>query len=310
MRSDVGNLYWERRQLNGRRPMPIGSAARWLGGSAPDARNNHDERSRLADCRASRPLARRPDDADDPGFIVEPARVTVTARTGDIAAQGNLPSILAGVLGVTEYATQATAIASWGTMGGGNTIPLTFSVCEWLYMTGFDPENDALDPEDFLPSDVRTVYFHSSQTAKEVETCQYNPANQDHPGGFGWLNPSTGPCEAYVEEGTVETDVGNNVPSGCTAAYLASLIGETVLMPIFESVDDQGSKAIFTISGFAAMELLGYRLSGNPAYNVNPPCSGNDRCISGRFVAYYDLDAVPDEFGGENYGAFLIGLTG
>jgi hypothetical protein len=200
----------------------------------------------------------------------------------------------------SSFARQATAM--WGFMGGNQTIPLTFSICEWEHMTDGKVEN--------LPTGPTTVYFHSSQTAKDLNTCG-GPANQNHPGGFGWLNPQGGKCEAYVENGEVGTDVGNNVPNECTAAFFKSLVGETVFMPIFEKVVSQGSKAVYQIEGFAALEISGYRLSGNKEYNHpedSPPCGGNDRCIRGRFVEYYDLDSLPTSTG-TDFGAYVIGLT-
>jgi hypothetical protein len=188
-------------------------------------------------------------------------------------------------------------------MGSADTIPLTFSLCEWNEMTGGDVGN--------LPTADRTVYFHSSQTAKDINTCG-GPANQDHPGGFGWLSPEGGQCQAYIEDGQVNTDVGNNVPNVCTGEYLTSLIGKTVAMPIFSKVEKQGSKSIYTIAGFAAFEMSGFHLSGNSAYHYpvgSPPCGGNDRCISGSFVSYWDIGSAPTFEGGQDFGAYMIGLT-
>jgi Flp pilus assembly protein TadG len=300
---DVGNLYWERRQLqNAADAAALAAAADLTAGE--DATTALATARTFADENNVRGAFVAPPDAPDPGFVIDANSVTVTAETGTIADAGQLSSFLASVIGVDEYATQATATASWGFVGGAATVPLTFSRCEWDFMTGGDLDN--------LPTAERTVYFHSSQTAASINTCG-GPANQDHPGGFGWLNPSGGSCEAYVENGQVATDVGNNVPNVCSAAYLQSLIGQTVIMPIFGSIiSAQGNNAIYQIDGFAALEVTGFRFSGNPEFNMpagNPPCSGNDRCISGRFVNYYTFDDVPTA-GGENFGAVFIGLTG
>jgi Flp pilus assembly protein TadG len=300
---DSGNLYWERRQLQNAADAGALAAAQDLVVGESEATAYATARQ-YADENNHRGAHVAPSGSADPGFVTTPNSVTVTAQTGSFSAPGQLPSILAGVVGVEQYATRASATASWGNLGGGNTIPLTFSVCEWNQMTGGDVNN--------LPTGERTVYFHSSQTAAQINSCG-GPANQNHPGGFGWLSPQGGQCQAYVENGQVDTDVGNNVPSVCTSTYLESLLGQTVLMPIFSSVvSPQGSNAIYQISGFAALEITGYRFSGNPEYNRplgSPPCSGNDRCIRGRFVSYYDLGNEP-VVGGIDYGAYFIGLTG
>jgi Flp pilus assembly protein TadG len=298
---DVGNLYWERRQLQNAADAGALAAAQALVTGEAEA-NALQTARQFADANNSRGAFV----ADgDPGFVTTASSVTVTAETGDIGGEGTLSSFLAGVLGVDNYATNASATASWGGLSSANTVPLTFSQCEWNFMTDGDVAN--------LPTAERTVYFHSSQTAASINTCG-GPANQDHPGGFGWLAPEGGQCQAYIENGQVDTDVGNNVPSACSAAYLQSLIGQTVLMPIFSSVTTpQGQNAVFQIMGFAALEVTGFRFSGNPAYNRpagNPPCGGDDRCIRGRFVSYYDLGQQPDEGATVDLGAYFVGLTG
>jgi Flp pilus assembly protein TadG len=299
---DVGNLYWERRQLQNAADAGALAAAQDLVDGEGDATAYATARQ-YADANNSRGAFVRPASDPDPGFVVEPNSVTVTARTGAYASEGTLDSLFAGVLGFETYATLASATASWGTLGSADTIPLTFSVCEWNQMTGGDVDN--------LPTEDRTVYFHSTQTAKDINTCG-GPANQDHPGGFGWLSPEGGKCQAYIEDGEVNTDTGNNVPNVCTGAYLTSLIGKTVAMPIFSKVEMQGSKATYTIVGFAAFEMSGFHLSGNKAYHYpvdNPPCGGNDRCISGSFVSYWDIGSAPTFEGGQDFGAYMIGLT-
>jgi Flp pilus assembly protein TadG len=307
---DAGNLYWERRQLqNGADAAALAAAQGLVGGDSEAAA--YTVARYYADANNSRGAYVRGPAEGDPGFVVDSNSVTVTARTGSYVSEGSLDSFLARVLGVDSYATQASATASWGSLGSADTIPLTFSECEWHQMTGLLGKEDE-DPADFLPTGQRTVYFHSTKTAQEEFSCGYDAPNHDHPGGFGWLSAEGGACEAYVENGTVKTDTGNNVPKECSASFLASLIGKTVAMPIFSSVTLQGSNATYTISGFAAFEMSGYHLSGNKEYHYpqdKPPCKGNDRCIRGRFVDYWSLDGVPYE-GGKDYGAYVIGLTG
>jgi Flp pilus assembly protein TadG len=184
---DIGNLYWERRQLQNAADAAALAAAQDLT-SGQDAATALATARNFADENNVRgAFVAPPNDPVAPGFVLASSSVTVTAQTGTIGSSGQLPSFLASVLGVDEYATQATATAAWGFIGGDNTIPLTFSRCEWEFMTGGDVNS--------LPTGERTVYFHSSQTAASINTCG-GPANQNHPGGFGWLSPEGGQCEA------------------------------------------------------------------------------------------------------------------
>jgi hypothetical protein len=293
---DAGNLYWERRSLQNAADAAALAAAQDFaageGGSAQaTARTYADANNRRG------------------AFVEEftqpdPNSVRVVTRTGDIGTAGELNSILASVLGVDQYFARAAATATWGAFGGGATVPLTFSKCEWDHLTGGDLAN--------LPTGERTVYFHSSQTAKDINTCG-GPANQDHPGGFGWLNTEAGECEATISMGEVGTDTGNNVPGDCSEQFFKDLLGgPPVLLPIFAEIKNaKGNNATYVIVGFAAFEVTGYKFSGSkysePTGDV--PCSGNDRCIRGNFVAYYDLGAEPT-VGAPDYGAYVIGLTG
>jgi Flp pilus assembly protein TadG len=295
---DVGNLYWERRQLqNGADAAALAAAQDIVDGTGATA---YETARQYADANNSRGafVANA-----NPGYVVEPNSVTVTTETGSYAAPGQLTSILASVVGVPGYATTATATASWGFVGGGATIPLTFSECEWDLLTG------GLG-SDALPTGIKTVYHHTDP--KNGASC----GEKDPPGGFGWLDEDgTGTCTAQVEMGAVDGDTGSGSPTpsastGCTEKFFEDLLGKTVLMPIFTTITGTGSNATYTIIGFAAVEITGYRVRGGPQWTSSPaPCSGNDRCIQGRFVAYYDLGSEPTT-GGTDFGAFTIGLTG
>jgi Flp pilus assembly protein TadG len=294
---DVGNLYWERRQLQ------VGAEAGALA-AAQDFASGEGAAAAEASARTFTSENNTRDAYVEDIYQPTANSVTVETITGSSDSAGVLDAFLAGVIGTDDYFARASATAAWGGFGGGATVPLTFSKCEWDHLTGGNVAN--------LPTGERTVYFHSSQTAKSINTCG-GPANQDHPGGFGWLNTNGPGCSAIVDMGLVDTDTGNNVPNDCSEAYFQGLIGgEPVILPIFDDIlNPQGNNATFRIVGFAALEVTGYRFSGSkfnePAGNV--PCSGNDRCIRGRFVAYYDLGSEPAA-GAPDFGAYTISLTG
>jgi hypothetical protein len=293
---DVGNLYWERRQLQ------VGAEAGALA-AAQDLASGDGMPVATASARTYTSENNTRDAFME--NITQPTSnsVKVQTVTGSESGQGVISSFLASIIGTDEYFARASAVATWGGIGSATTIPLTFSKCEWDVMTGGNIAN--------LPTGERMVYFHSSQSAKTLNSCG-GPANQNHPGGFGWLSPSGGQCEAEVVQGEVDTDVGNNVPNACSSAHIQGLLGQTVIMPIFSSVSLQGSKATYNIIGFAALEVTGFRFSGNKDFNApgdKGPCDGNDRCITGKFVAYYDLGEEPDA-SAPDLGAYTISLTG
>ncbi|MFA9428635.1 pilus assembly protein TadG-related protein [Egicoccus sp. AB-alg2] len=295
---DVGNLFWERRALqNGADAAALAAAQDFASGNGAAAAEV-----------AARDFA---DSNNSRGAWVESFTqptsnsVRVVTRSGNIDGEVPLNSILAQFLGRETYFARATATAAWGGMGGGSTVPLAFSWCEWDRFTnglGIDA----------LPTANLTVFHHTSSASDEND-CD-GPAGQDYPGGFGWLDTNgSGTCTADVILGQVGGDTGNSPPvpassTGCTSAFFAGLIGQTVLMPVFGDVTGTGSNATYDVLGFAALEVTGFRFGGSLTGGV-VPCGNPNRCISGRFVAYYDLGQEPVE-GAPDYGAYVIGLTG
>jgi Flp pilus assembly protein TadG len=303
---DVGMVYFEARQLqNGADAAALAVAADCAAGDcgASDATAGFYTDGNAADGLADATV-------QIPG-LNGPNSVTVTASTRSQDGSDRITYYLASLLESrfnSDYnATfQRTATASWGGVGGGSTVPLTFSYCEWQNFTG----GLGIDA---LPTPVMTVYHHTS-SASDVNDCD-GPAGQDYPGGFGWLDTNgDGTCTADVILGNADGDTGNSPPvpaasTGCTSAFFAGLIGQTVLMPVFGEVTGVGSNAVYEILGFAALEVTGFRFGGSLAGGSPVPCGNPERCISGRFVEYYDLGSEPT-VGAPDYGAYFIGLTG
>ena len=66
-----------------------------------------------------------------------------------------------------------------------------------------------------------------------------------------------------------------------------------------------GAGGSYRIAGFILFRITGYNFGGQ--YKVNPPCSGDERCVSG----YFDKGVVHDgEPGGPNRGIVIVKLTG
>jgi Flp pilus assembly protein TadG len=291
---DVGLIYWETRQLqNGADAAALAIAQDCVDDDSAGCGPFQATADEFTDLNANDGHANA--DVLLPGLDGDNS-VTVTATTRTTDGSNRLSYALAGVLGTDFNATFArSATARWGAAGSATTIPLTFSFCEWDVFT------DGLGA-DALPTGTRVVYHHTN-SASDVNDCD-GPAGQDAPGGFGWLNEE-GPCSAFVENGEVNADTGASISKDCKDLF-PTLLGQTVLMPIFVEVTGTGTNAMYEIGGFAAFEFQGYRF---PGVESSPkPCGAPLTCISGRFVNYYDLGEEPAD-GDIDFGAYIIGLS-
>ncbi len=191
----------------------------------------------------------------------------------------------APILGNDSTDVDASATVRWGAPGQGTAVlPLAFSWCEFSKQTGGGV------PAGTTP---RTIYFTKTSPAVAGTPDCTGPSDLIVPGGFAWLDTDPGVCGATTEaDGTVYSSTGNSVPSPCTPSYIAGLVGETVLLPIFEESGGTGANAWYRIYGYAAFTITGYNFAGQ--YKSSPaPCSGSDRCIRGQFTQYVDST---DEF--------------
>lgn len=317
---DVGNLYWERRQLQ------TGAEAAALAAAQDYAEGN--DASALATARGYA-SANNTRDAriEDDGFVPDLAAstVTVTAQTGDHDAPGTLTAFLASVIGIDAYATAATAVASWEAAGSLGTFPLIISACEYnadpdagAVTTTYPPDHP--NPDGELASDK--VVFHQG-TGGDDDPCNAQ-AGQDLdgdgflPAGFGWL-VSDADCEVITtvvgaeEEKWVEKDPGANPE--CDEVELAPLVGTVVQIPVFNDFcrpsQDLGcpnysNNDKYRIHTYASFYLRGFKLSGGSGVGVHT-CSGSERCIYGYFTESVALDG---DGGGPNGGVIVVKLIG
>ena len=318
---DVGNLYWERRQLQAGADAGALAAAHDLAEGGTESVAKSSARS-FADQNNTRGAYV---DVDGEGFDFDPVaqEVTVTAETGDYEDRAPLESWLARVIGVDSYATVASATAAYGPLGSAATLPITFSYCEWESLVG-----DVNDPN--LPTEAKTLNFF----VPGGEDCK-GPAGHYAPAGWGWLATNDeGTCTADVSQGEVPGQQGQGVPSfgdGCTESYFESLVGETVLMPIFENVTGQGNNVVYTILGFAAVEIQAYNLHPGNGWSHDAPCTpgggnqgggnqgggnqggGNqgpsaNTCITANFVDFVSYGDHVDWGGGPDLGTSVVSL--
>jgi hypothetical protein len=228
------------------------------------------------------------------------------------------PVLNAANIGAT---VRASAVVAWGSPGGlVSKLPVTVSLCEWLSATSGGTVY-APQPPDPLPSSgwlsangyavyERTLYLHDTTGANP---CPDGPAGSDLPGGFGWLDTSTGCTATSDVNGWWDDKTGRPPPSSCSVAMMASLVGHTVDLPIFDETNGlTGTNGEYKMKGYAAFYVTGYSIEGQ--YKVQSlvtgqyPCSGQASCISGFFTK--DLSTTPSSFGGADMGVTIISMTG
>jgi Flp pilus assembly protein TadG len=228
--------------------------------------------------------------------VVTAGSVTVTSSTRD--GGGNAMSHpFAALIGATPTTVRAQATAVWdGPSRSAVVLPLAVSFCEF---------RAALDGR------LQLIRYDQNLSC---------PGRDGHPipGGFGWLQPTSGTCSAVIDitRAQVPSDPGNDFPGTghqCDS-ILTGLEGQTVLVPIFDGAPNVTRPvAWYHIYAFAAFTVTGWRFSGGGA-QVNtdpaaPACTGSCRGIQGFFDHWVSLDAAGIELGGPDLGASFVRLT-
>lgn len=233
--------------------------------------------------------------------VALPAAVADAAGWVKVGSLNAVDFAFAPFLPIPSRNITADAIAAWGPLGGGVTLPLTFSECEYQLLGG------AVGGP--VPEGTVYVYFHDASHASLPEkTCNAWAGHMDVPGGFGWLS-SDGTCQGnYTADGWISADPGKS-QNECRSTF-AGALGTVVLVPIFDQVTGTGANAQYHIAGFAGFELLGYRITGamrSPGFSCPAGPGASAACIYGRFVPI--VEAGPG-FGGTDYGARAIRMVG
>lgn len=228
--------------------------------------------------------------------------VTSTRVAGTNAGAMNHP--LAALVGVTPSTVGAEAIAEWGPPKAAPVLPLTISNCEF---------------EKALDGTPQLIRYDKNQPCPD----------QQIPGGFGWLDPIDGECEADIDldQEKAGSEPGNSYPGACDQV-LMDLAGQTILVPIFDHAYDKdgteiladgkavgGQNGFFHIYAFAAFTITNWRLSGGnklpEVYMDGSPvqCNGECRGIIGTFDHWVSVDAAGTELGGPDLGASVARLV-
>ena len=219
---------------------------------------------------------------------------------------GSISLTFARVLGLQESAVEAEAAAVWGNpIKGAPPFPVVFSECE-IQAT----------------SSLQLVQFRKQ--GDFASACPGGP-----PGGFGNLDQVGGQCEALVtisDGASGNSTPGNGIPANCTnlLTYWGSSIESGIypvgLFPVYKSVSESGSKAVYSLSGFAAFEIHGWKLKQGGSekypelfradYYSGLKCDKDCIGIIGKFIRHVSLD---EDFvlgtGGKDMGAYIVRLT-
>lgn len=285
---DVGNLYWERRQLqNAADSAALAAAQDHIAGQAALAETTARNFALANNTRGA-----FVEDIYQPN----PNSVTVETITGDIDAPGSLSSFLAGVLGVEDYFAHASATAVWGAPDAATAdLPLTISMCDIKAALGLEDLGPGDDISHLLDSDPTTIIFHNSQSPHDE--CSAQPgfdANEDGklPAGFGWLHEDeVDDCQIEIANTTEDgfywafKDPGNNPIRHCLEAAL----GKAVVIPVFIDFKRDNPRDQYLLWAPAAFHLEGYRFPGMNA--GNPGCSAPQTCIRGYFTSKLESGA-------------------
>lgn len=270
---DVGGLLDERRQLqNGADAASLAVAHSCALASCPGA----------GDALLAAMLAN--DNARDgqSGAVVTyptPRRVRVDTSTrgdGNNILPYSFGQVLSGAKGQT---VRANASAAWGPVGSLRAVPLAISSCDVLQL---------------LSGPASVIQF-----SRPTGPC----AGRDSSGAFGWLD---GPCPATFTVGAqLSGNPGSSGPAGC----LSSQLNKDVLIPVFDRATGTGTNTIYSIVGFAAFRLTGYRFPGQQS--TPSPCSSPTTCIAGSFVKVVTTSGTGGAGGdtGPDYGVNRIFLA-
>lgn len=209
-------------------------------------------------------------------------------------------------------AVGACSRVAWGAPRQATGMAVTFSTCEWNALTN---GGTTIWPKPSIgvppPSAERIVYLKGTGGAT---TCPAGPSGWDRPGGFGWLDDSTGTCSTTVDiGGSFGGNTGNSVSQPCRTALAAVRSRHDVaLIPIYDGVTGNGSHTTYHLAGFASFVLTGYRQSGFSApswLTGGHSCSGNERCLYG----YFTKALVPTTgvtIDGPELGVSVVNLVG
>lgn len=239
-------------------------------------------------------------------------QVATKARASGATADG-FPLFFARVMGINSTQIAATARASWGAVSGATTLPWTISDCVFKNYLSASQLSEFNSTGTFTGSPTPThILLRYDTNTPAYPGCAAQ--NGYAPGGFGWLDTDTG-CSADISAATSEvgSNPGNSLPNVC-ASMPATIKNSPVLVPVFSSAVQlaNGNNTKYTIVGFLAFQVTGYKFSGSieSLDPLAPSCTGNCRGIQGYFTRFVSLaEGLSTSSVVSNYGGSEVRLT-
>lgn len=306
---DVGAMYAEKAQLqNGADATALaiaGDCAKGL--NCATAMANQD--NRLADANAN-------DGSTGTFSVTQPASNTVRVETNAQAAGSTEDSFalyFARVLGHESSVIHAVAEASWGSPSTATTLPWTISKCVFEKYLSPSQLAELTSTGNFTGDPTPThVLLRYDENTPTYPGCAAQ--NGYAPGGFGWLDTDTG-CSAdiNVANSEVGSNPGNDLPQACSNMP-ATIKDSPILIPLFSNAVANGNKTRYSLVGFLAFQVTGYKFGGGPSLTsldpAAPGCTGNCRGVQGYFTRFVALEEGLSMSGGtSNYGVTVVALT-
>lgn len=220
----------------------------------------------------------------------------------------------------------ASAAVEWGSPVSGTTIPLAVAECELT--RHFDPGTQVAGAPfilELISSSGGGGGGGGGKGGGKGGGSGPVDCAPGYPGGFGWLDGDN--CVIDVEVGVAVPGVpgASDTKAGdCPDDYLSDLLGETVLIPLYDAYTpgSAGSHGSYSISRFAAFLITGHNIASGkctapgsksgvgcylPGESGRPGFTGGQFGIQGSFVRYV---AIGEEFdlgeGGPDGGLSIV----
>jgi hypothetical protein len=141
------------------------------------------------------------------------------------------------------------------------------------------------------------------------------------PGGFGWLQDTTGTCSVTIDLTGIYYDNTGNSPGRSCRTVLQNAVADPnhspVYIPVFNGYCPRNGSCspspTYLLSGFAEFVITGYNIPSVPRQSSiitgTSYCTGNDFCVYGFFTSGV-LSANAGAIGGVNYGAVIVQMVG
>ncbi|WP_431197135.1 pilus assembly protein TadG-related protein [[Micrococcus luteus] ATCC 49442] len=257
--------------------------------------------------------------------VTQPNTNTVRVETNSQAAgstEDSFELFFARVLGNENAVIHAVAEATWGTPTKATTLPWTVSECVFqsvLTPTQLHSLNTTGSFEGY-PTDTHILLRYDENTPTYPGCAAQNGYR---PGGFGWLETNTD-CSTDIDlSATVDGQPGNHFPNDAGKVKACDALKDTImdepaLIPLFDSNTGNGDNTVYSLIGFAAFQVTGFKFSGSIEHfdPEAPKClddkdkvDKNCRFLQGYFTRFVSLEEGMSLSTGANHGGSAVRLS-